>query len=430
LLGSLSGASPSTPVPTESRPSPELPSPLRLRDAIEIFRERGFDLLIAEATVRSAEGDLAIAGAIPNPGISLGFGKNFNCSSSQDCSVFSYGIGVSDQAAISTLVIGKIGLRREFAEAALEAARRSRLDARRTLEFLLKQAFVQALLAHAQLKNAIETRASNARTRELNERRFALGAISEADLATTQVAALEAEQAADSAALADRSARVALAFLLGFRTLVPDYAVDGSELDFRVPESLRGVEREDLLRRALQDRPDIRAQIEQEHRANAGLSLAHRNVWPDFALSFNYSANGGGETNVSPPNFSLGLSFSLPLFYFQGGEIRKAEADVTIQHLTRLKLEAQVVSDVENAWTSLTVSRGLVERMQRSLLERARTARDIIQIQYEKGAASLLDLLNAQRTYTATENEYALDLAGYWTAVAQLEQATAAEYIQ
>jgi outer membrane protein TolC len=50
-----------------------------------------------------------------------------------------------------------------------------------------------------------------------------------------------------------------------------------------------------------------------------------------------------------------------------------------------------------------------------------------VQVQYEKGGASLLDFLNAQRTYTATRTEFAGDLANYWIAVAQLEQATAKE---
>jgi cobalt-zinc-cadmium efflux system outer membrane protein len=63
--------------------------------------------------------------------------------------------------------------------------------------------------------------------------------------------------------------------------------------------------------------------------------------------------------------------------------------------------------------------------MQATLLERARKARDLVQVQYQKGAASLLDLLNAQRTYTATRGEYAQDLANYWIAVGLLEQATA-----
>jgi cobalt-zinc-cadmium efflux system outer membrane protein len=82
---------------------------------------------------------------------------------------------------------------------------------------------------------------------------------------------------------------------------------------------------------------------------------------------------------------------------------------------------------VETAFGQVRTTRALVERMQSSLLERAQKARDLVQVQYEKGAASLLDLLNAQRTYTAIRGEYAQDLATYWIAVSQLEQATARE---
>ena len=45
----------------------QLPAVLTLRQALEIFRARGFDLLVAEANVASASGDLTIAGALPNP---------------------------------------------------------------------------------------------------------------------------------------------------------------------------------------------------------------------------------------------------------------------------------------------------------------------------------------------------------------------------
>jgi cobalt-zinc-cadmium efflux system outer membrane protein len=68
--------------------------------------------------------------------------------------------------------------------------------------------------------------------------------------------------------------------------------------------------------------------------------------------------------------------------------------------------------------------------MQRQMLERAKTARDLVQIQYEKGASSLLELLEAERTYIATHAEYVQDLSIYWTAVAQLEQAVGKELRQ
>jgi len=68
-----------------SEAEPELPSLLTLEKAREIFRQRGFDLLVADANVLSAQGDLAIAGALQNPGVSLSAGKNFDCAASQDC---------------------------------------------------------------------------------------------------------------------------------------------------------------------------------------------------------------------------------------------------------------------------------------------------------------------------------------------------------
>jgi cobalt-zinc-cadmium efflux system outer membrane protein len=61
------------------------------------------------------------------------------------------------------------------------------------------------------------------------------------------------------------------------------------------------------------------------------------------------------------------------------------------------------------------------------LLQSARTARDITRLQFEKGAASLTDFLDAQRTYIATNVEYFGDLTTYWTAVFQLEQAVGME---
>jgi len=408
-----------------SEPAPQLPPVLTLQKALEIFRQRGFDLLVAEASILSAEGDVTIAGALPNPGLSFSAGKNFQCSSSQDCSVISYSVGVSDNDLVSNFLTGKRGLRKDLARAALQAARRSRDDAQRTLEFTLKQSWYQALAAAAQREVARENRDSFLRTRQLDEKRFELGAMNEADLATIQVAHLEAEQALETAEQSLRAAKVAVAFLLGFRRLIPDFAVDQKDLDFALPGPVAAATREALLKDALERRPDLAALTQQVERADSALRLARRNVFPDIGLGITYSANGSGDSNISPPNGSINIFFAPPLLYFQSGEIRKAEADLVTQQILRQKAEAVVVSDVETAWGQLQATRKLVERMQASLLERAERARNLVQVQYEKGAASLLDLLNAQRTYTATRGEYAQDLASYWIAVSLLEQATA-----
>jgi cobalt-zinc-cadmium efflux system outer membrane protein len=166
-------------------------------------------------------------------------------------------------------------------------------------------------------------------------------------------------------------------------------------------------------------------------RAGAAVRLAKRLRFPDLSLQigFNMAAVGGGTNSGStvPPTMDIGVGGTLPIFYQQQGEIQVAEADQRTQELQRTKLEAQVTSDVEAAWTNVQASRQLVERMERRLLDRANRARELVEIQYQKGAASLLELLDAQRQWIATHVEYLQDLAGYWTAVYQLEQAVGRE---
>ncbi|HMC35238.1 MAG TPA: hypothetical protein VKH65_12545, partial [Myxococcales bacterium] len=54
-----------------------LPPLLTMDDAVRIFRERGFDLLIAEAQIAAAEGDATAAGAFANPQLSASAGRSF-----------------------------------------------------------------------------------------------------------------------------------------------------------------------------------------------------------------------------------------------------------------------------------------------------------------------------------------------------------------
>jgi cobalt-zinc-cadmium efflux system outer membrane protein len=91
------------------------------------------------------------------------------------------------------------------------------------------------------------------------------------------------------------------------------------------------------------------------------------------------------------------------------------------------RVEAQVAADVASAWSDFAAAAELAQRMEGGLLERAARARDLVEVQYRKGAASLLDYLDAQRTFTGTRVEYLNDLASYWTAFFRLEQAVGEE---
>jgi len=292
----------------------------------------------------------------------------------------------------------------------------------------VRQQVAQVVLAQEALGFSREVAASQATALELTRTREAAGAISEADVARVEVAKLESDQAVDTAVQALRDARAGLAFLLGARGEIPEFEVNAPELArSRELPALAGATPASLLARAAERRPDLRAAQLQRQRAESALGLARRQRFPDVTLSLNYAQQGTTNQAVSPPTLTLGLSLPLPLFYQQQGEIQRAQADVATQSLQRTKLEAQVASDVATALSAYTASSALVRRMEGGLLARSERARDLVRVQYQKGAASLLDLLDAQRTFVATRVEYYQDLEAYWTAVFKLEAAVGEE---
>ena len=419
---------------------PRLPAKLTLNDSLKLLRERGLDLLIAEAAVSSAEGDYRIAGAVPNPGLSLAYGNSvyFSCTPNPSAGLTcpaptpppSLTAGLSDSNALGDFLSGKRGLRKDVASAALESAKLSRADAERNLVFLVKAQFAQVILAVGSLAFAKEVADASVTLLEKTELKKTAGAISNADVLRMKVAKLESDQAVDQAAQNVRTAKAGLAFLLGARGAVPNFDVEQPELtQFSIPPKLKDANRDGLLSEALKTRPDLMAQRAQAQRAEASLTLAHRLRFPDIGLSLGYTQQGSDfNGSVTPPTFSVGLSAPLPIFYQQQGEVLKAEADLRTQQLQAAKLEAQVVNDLETAYATYVATQSLVQRMESgTLLDSAKKALDAVSAQREFGAASMLDYLAARQTFIATRVEYLNDLTNYWTAVFGLEKATGQE---
>jgi cobalt-zinc-cadmium efflux system outer membrane protein len=447
LLGFLGGAR-----RAEAQAIPEavpLPAHLSLDDSLKMLRARGLDVLLAEAQVKSAEGDVGVAGAVPNPTLALTYGRVFTynpnpraggptCNEAAPgtfCDVNQYTANVTDQAAIEDSVSGKRGLRLKVANAALAAAKLSREDAVRSLEFQVKSAYLQIAQARRTLDLAKQVQSTSLRTFELFQARLRSGAINEGEMARVETQKLESDQAVDEATVAVDQARFALAFLLGARGPVPSFDIDDHVLDYAVPAPLATVSVDKLLRSAFEHRPDLLALGYQRRSAEAAVALARRQVFPDVTLGLGYTQTGTGGNTVNaplqPPTATITLSAPLPIFYQMQGEIKKAQASYDAQGLTQAKVVAQVVSDVSAAVAQVSASRDLVERMEKGgLLKSAKMARDITRTQYERGAGTLMDLLDAQRTYIATSVEYIQDLTGYWTAVSQLEQAVGMELRQ
>ena len=426
-------------------PAPtQLPTTLSLNDALRMFHATGLDLLIADASTRSAEGAVKIAGAVPNPTFSASVGNAFTYStgdptqcmaggSSVSCSPWIYQVGLTDSSAIVDSLSGKRTLRLKAARNALAAAKMSRADAERTLALQVKSAYAQVAQAELGYKFAREIASSNATTLKKTQERYKAGAIQEGELMRVETQKLESDQAQDTAANNLEDARYALAFLLGVRGRVSDFDVDTTVLDYATPAPLQSATAVSLLRAAFDHRPDLIALGYQRASAEAQIALAKRQNFPNIELGVTYAwgGYGGAGTNgpLQTPTITFGLTVPLPIFYQQGGEIRQAEAAYDTSALQQAKTTAQVVNDVSTAFANFTTAKHLVERMEGprraggGLLQSAKGAFETTAVLYERGATTLTDYLDALRTYIATKVEYIGDLTNYWTAIYQLEAA-------
>ena len=290
------------------------------------------------------------------------------------------------------------------------------------------------MAAGAALDFAHETAESTSHTFDLNQIRYKSGAISEVDLSRTETAKLEADQAVDAATLALRAAKVQLAFLLGQRHAFTTSVIDASQLRYAMPAALSNATVASLVDRAIETRPDLRAQENQRARAAQAVALAKRQRFPDFGLNVQYSEQGSGNAlrrwrtrHLAADAGDLADRLAAALLPAAGRDQEGARPTRARRTRRRAKLRAQVVADVENAFAGYQTAQARCSAWRGACSTARRRARELVQLQYQKGAASLLEYLDAQRTYIATKGEYIQDLTAYWNAIFQLEAATATQ---
>jgi outer membrane protein, heavy metal efflux system len=405
---------------------------LSLDGALRIFRSRNLDLLLSEAAVVSAEGDLLAASAVQNPQIQVGWGHVWNYRPDGKAPVLGPCITcandgatllISDQAAIENTLSNKRGLRRRAAKAALEAAKMQRSDGRRTLEFQVKSQYAQAVAATGMLGFARETQQFSARLYEISQLRHP-GVLNDGQIARIEADKLHADIAVTAAESTLDGALAVLGFLLGQQTPDRAYEVDAGGLTYKIPAKLVSLDASALFELALANRPDLKAFGYGEAAALAQRDLARRQLVPDMALGMQYAEIGSAQNTAAPPQLTISLTTTLPIFYQQQGEVRRAEAAIATQKTLQQKAVAQIAADIRSALANLRTAKRTMDVMEAGLLATARRARDITDLQFKEGSAALTDLLDAQRQYVAAMQEYLQDLSAYWIAVFALEQAT------
>jgi cobalt-zinc-cadmium efflux system outer membrane protein len=113
----------------------------------------------------------------------------------------------------------------------------------------------------------------------------------------------------------------------------------------------------------------------------------------------------------------------IPVFDRNQGEIARAGFAVTQAQEQEKFALGQVLTDVKDAFETLHTNDQVVGLYRSGYLDQAQQSRDISEYAYRHGAASLLDFLDAERSYRATQLGYRQALASYLLALEQLREA-------
>ncbi|HYM22637.1 MAG TPA: TolC family protein [Vicinamibacterales bacterium] len=384
-----------------------------LDQALDMARVHNHALLAARTTILQNQAQETTAGLRPNP-VLLGDSQflpllspsNWNSDYFQNNAQFDVGVSYLFER-------GDKRQRRLLAaknQTAVTTAQVS--DTERTLTFNVASQFIAALLAQSNLEFAEQDLASFQHTVDVSQDRFNAGAASQGDLLKIKLQLLQFQMDVSSARLARVQALATLRQLLGYESVPENYDVSGA-LAYQ-PVNL---DRDALKALAAQQRPDLRAAHLAVTAAESGKALAVANGKRDVTAQISYSHVA--DTNSA----SLFGNIELPLFDRNQGEIARTGLVINQSQELASEQSSIVMTDVTNAYEAMRTGASVVQLYDAGYLQQAKDSLDISEYAYQRGAATLLDFLDAQRSYRATQLAYRQALATYMVAVEQLRQA-------
>ena len=388
---------------------------LSVNDALGLFLSQNLDVLIAKYGIEYTKGQEVTARLFPNPLISVGTQSSY-----------SQGRTLSNSGQLFTQVFqlfelaGKRGYRIESAGFGTQSAEAAFEDAVRQLGFTVKDTYYRVQLAQRRLVLAEENRDRFSRILEVNTIRFKKGYIAEVDLIRIRLQMVDFHSMVIQSLQEAESARGDLRQLL---RLSPKTLLElTTELDFRRIDP----DIETLRVTALDLRPDIRAKRYTFSQRESDLKLAKAYRIPDVTIGAGYAIQGPqGPDN--PGQVALSAGIPLPLFNRNQGGIRQAEVSLQSAEADLNKTVNVVENEVEVAYRNLLQSRRLVEAYVGGVLEDTRSTLTIVERAYERGGATILDLLDAARTSRTIQQNYIEALFNYQHNLFQLESAVGQE---
>ena len=403
--------------------TPTTPAPqarVSMADAVRLALAHNHQLASQRLNVDISKADEVTAALKPNPVFSS-VNENFPVFSPSQLTLDNI---VNNQNYVESLSYlfergGKREKRVLIARDTTDVAAKTAVDAERQLTFQTQQAFINVLLAKSTLALARDDLKNFSDVVELNRQRMVAGDLAEADFAKISLQKLQFEQDVSSSEVGLAQAKTALRLSVGFEAVAEDFDVDGDLAYVKYPIAI-----DDLKREALVTRPDLLAAQQSLKLAQDTTALAIANRARDVTGEVEYDR--AGDFNA----LGFGVSIELPFHDRNQGNIAHSQVAARQAVENEIQTRTSVLTDVANAFSSFLTNEKLVALYQSGYLDQAKQSRDTTQYVFQRGAGSLLDLLDAERTYRATELAFRQALAAYMTSAQQINFAVGKQVVQ
>ncbi len=234
------------------------------------------------------------------------------------------------------------------------------------------------------------------------------------DLANVELKREEAKNDLDQSEWILHKARYGLFYAMGLPVEDQKYTIAFSDT-----LSAKNIEITQIFALAVQEKqPDFQATQHEFNAADYFLKEAKSNILPDIRFNY-YRQDLGSGFNFN--GFEVGLK--IPIWYplEQKGKIEMASARQNEiqwkQQEVRLKMKRQI----EYAWHNYSVSRSIINRYNETMKNKAAQLQKLTLRAYQLGEIDMLNLLNAQQTFLASEQRYLSALRDYYLQLVALE---------
>jgi cobalt-zinc-cadmium efflux system outer membrane protein len=381
---------------------------LTLAEAEALLLANNRELQAARRAVESAQAQQLIAGGRPN--------ATFSVNSSSISSNPGIGAGPLGQKQMDTIFrIEQPFERGDKRELRLDAASGFQRAAQNDSLDVLRQALAAVRSAYYDLKQAEEkviVLKENAQlfsgTLSAAQARLKAGDLAPADVAKVQVDYERAQNDVRSSQADLLRSRLALAYLIGGERMAAE---------LQATDSWPAPERADpeAIDRAIDARPDVLAAKARVEAAEKLRDLAKAQRTRDITVGAQYERFPG-----SMPTNSVGVGVAFPLFtgYDFSGDIQKAEVDRYAALDAMARTRAVAANDLQRSASDLNAAMERVERYESSLLAAAGRSAQAAEFAFQRGAISVLEVLDARRTLRAVQLESLVAHADYAKALA------------